>query len=288
MKALTEAQAAGFHRDGFLFPVPMLDRTEVAARLEDLARYEAWLGDPLPVAAQRDRKWATMPYAHLPWFNALVRDPRVLDVVEDLIGPDILVWTSTFWIKEPNSPAVAAWHQDTAYFGLEPPEQVCVWLALADATEQAGCMNVLPWDGQRPGVLHHAAAQIAVSINRGTQTVVEPFDESKRRSMPLKAGEFSVHHGLCMHASPPNRSDHRRIGLGMNYIPAHVRTTSSVRVAAMLVRGEDRYDHFDLVDPPAGENSPESLALHEDMVARYGRNYSEQIDLHAAQFKATG
>ena len=137
-------------------------------------------------------------------------------------------------------------------------------------------------------MLHHAAAQIDVSINRGTQTVVEAFDEDKRVSMPLKAGEFSVHHGLCMHASPPNRSNHRRIGFGMNYIPAHVKTTSSVRMMAMLVRGEDRYGHFDLVAPPAGENSPASLAFHEEIVGRYGRNYSEQIDLHAARFKEAG
>ena len=287
MKALTAEQAAGFHREGFLCPIDFLSPAEVSARLDDLARYEAWLGAPLPVAAKEDRKWATMPYSHLPWFNALVRDPRLLDVVEDLIGPDILVWTSTFWIKEPHSPAIAAWHQDTAYFGLEPPDQICCWLALTDATEKAGCMNVLPWEGRRPGVLHHAPAQVAVSINRGTQTVVEAFDENKRVAMPLKAGQFSIHHGLCMHASPPNGEAYRRIGLGMNFIPPRTRTTGSVRMKAMLARGEDRYGHFDLVEPPPGENSPESLALHADMVALYGANYAEQIDLHARQYAKT-
>jgi non-heme Fe2+,alpha-ketoglutarate-dependent halogenase len=283
VKALTEDRAAGFHRDGYLCPVPMLSEDEVRAALADLARYEAWLGAPLP---ETERKWRTMPYAHLPWFNKLVRDPRVLDVVEDLIGPDILVWTSTFWIKEPHSPHVAAWHQDNAYFGLDPSEEVCAWLALSDADTKAGCMNVIPWRGQAPRVLHHAPAQVDVSINRGTQSVVEPFDETSKVAMELPAGSFSAHHGLCMHASGPNGAPYRRIGLGFNYIPAHVRTTGSVRLAAMLVRGEDRWGNFDLIDPPGGECTAEALALHDDIVARYGANYSEQIERHHRDFAA--
>jgi len=285
LKALREDQAAGFRRDGYLFPIPMLSADETAAALADLARYEAWLGAPLP---ETERKWRTMPFVHLPWFNKLVRDPRVLDVVEDLIGPDILVWTSTFWIKEPHSPHVAAWHQDNAYFGLDPSEEVCAWLALTDADSKAGCMNVIPWQGHAPRVLHHAPAQVDVSINRGTQSVVEPFDETAKVAMELKAGSFSVHHGLCMHASAPNGADYRRIGLGFNYIPAHVRTIGSVRMAAMLVRGEDRWGNFDLIDPPGGECSPEALALHDEIVGRYGANYSEQIERHRQEFAAVG
>ncbi len=285
MKALREDQAAGFRRDGYLFPVPMLSADEIATALADLARYESWLGGPLP---ETERKWRTMPFVHLPWFNKLVRDPRVLDVVEDLIGPDILVWTSTFWIKEPHSPHVAAWHQDNAYFGLDPSEEVCAWLALTDADSKAGCMNVIPWRGHAPRVLHHAPAQVDVSINRGTQSVVEPFDETTKVAMELKAGSFSVHHGLCMHASAPNGADYRRIGLGFNYIPAHVRTSGSVRMAAMLVRGEDRWGNFDLVEPPGGECSPEALALHDEIVGRYGANYSEQIERHRQEFAAVG
>ena len=280
MKMLTEEQVAAFRRDGFLFPVPMLSEDETQAHLEALERYEQWLGCPLP---QAERKWVTMPYAHLPWFNALVRDRRVLDIVEDLIGPDILVWTSTFWIKEPGSPNVAAWHQDNAYFGLDPSEQVCVWLALTDADSKAGCMNVLPWQGT-PRILHHAPGKVAASINRGTQTVVEPFDASGQVAMELKAGSFSIHHGLCMHSSAPNEAGHRRIGLGLNYIPAHIRPTASIRMAAMLVRGEDKGENFDLIEPPVDECGPTALALHEDIVSRYGTNYNEQMAHHDREF----
>jgi len=280
VKALTEERVAAFRRDGFLFPFAMLGEDEIETCLSALERYEHRLGCPLPEA---ERKWSTMPYAHLPWFNALVRDARVLEVVEDLIGPDILVWTSTFWIKEPQSPGVAAWHQDNAYFGLEPSEQICVWLALTDSDIETGCVNVLPWRGA-PRIMHHAPRRVAASINRGNQSVVEPFDESERVAMELKAGSFSIHHGMCMHSSGPNKAARRRIGLGFNYIPASVRSTASIRLAAMLVRGEDKWGHFDLIEPPADELDPAGLALHEDIVTRYGVNYDEQIARHERAF----
>ena len=94
-------------------------------------RLEQHLGSPV---ADADVKWRSHAYAHSPWFNALIRHPRILDAIEDVIGPNILVWTSTFFIKEPHSPTFAAWHQDGSYFGLEPKEQVCAWVALTDAS----------------------------------------------------------------------------------------------------------------------------------------------------------
>ena len=78
------------------------------------------------------------------WFDTLIRHPRILDAIEDVIGPDILVWTSTFFIKEPHSPTFAAWHQDGTYFGLEPHEQVCAWVALTDASRKPGAWNNYP------------------------------------------------------------------------------------------------------------------------------------------------
>jgi hypothetical protein len=277
---LTQAQVEAFRRHGYLYPFPMLDEAERAECLAALARYEAWLGGLLSKA---DRKRFTMPYAYLPWANRLARDPRILDVVEDLIGPDILVWTSTFWVKEPGSATFAAWHQDSTYFGHEPAELATVWLALTDASSLAGCMNVMSWEG-RPRQLRHGARRHADSINRGGQTVLEPIDETKAVAMELAAGSFSVHHGLALHQSAPNRASHRRIGLGLNYMPAHVRTTGSVRLAAMLVRGEDRHGHFDLIEPPAEELSDAALRQHEDIYARYAANYQEQIARHEAAF----
>lgn len=133
MKALTTAQVESYRHDGFLFPFPALDDGERLACLAGLARYERWLGTPVP---QAENKWRTQPHALLPWYADLVRHPRILDIVEDLIGPDILVWTGTFFIKEAQSPTFAAWHQDSTYFGLEPHDQGTAWVALTDASRE--------------------------------------------------------------------------------------------------------------------------------------------------------
>jgi non-haem Fe2+, alpha-ketoglutarate-dependent halogenase len=282
MKALTAEQVASFHHNGFLFPVPALTSEEVATCLAGLARLEAELGSPV---AEADVKWRSHAYAHSPWFNNLIRHKRILDAVEDVIGPDILVWTSTFFVKEPHSPTYAAWHQDGAYFGLMPREQVCAWVALTDATAEAGCMEQLSFRGT-PRLYHHAALGLAHSINRAGQTIVGPFDDSTPVAMALPAGSFSLHHELAVHRSAPNRAAHRRVGIGLNYIPTRVRVNGSIRLKAMLVRGEDCYGHFDLIQPPSAERDAAALAVHEQVSDRYRANYAEQVKRHAEQFAA--
>jgi ectoine hydroxylase-related dioxygenase (phytanoyl-CoA dioxygenase family) len=280
MKALTQAQVDSYHTNGFLFPIPALTPDEVAICLAGLHRLEADLGCPI---ADADIKWRSHAYAHSPWFNNLIRHPRILDAIEDVIGPNILVWTSTFFIKEPNSPTFAAWHQDGTYFGLEPQEQVNAWVALTDATAEAGCMEMLSSHGA-PRQLHHAALGLAHSINRAGQTITGAFDDADPVAMALPTGSFSLHHELAVHRSAPNRAAHRRIGIGLNYIPTHVRVNSPIRLMAMLVRGEDTYGHFDLINPPVAERDAAALAVHQEVSDRYRANYNIQVKRHAEQF----
>src|SRR5690242_2718729 len=117
MKALTQEQARFFHHNGFLFPIPALTRAETQRCLDGLARLEADLGCAV---ADADPKWRSHGHYHSPWLADLARHPKILDAIEDVIGPDILVWTSTFFIKEAGSATYAAWHQDGGYFGMEP------------------------------------------------------------------------------------------------------------------------------------------------------------------------
>jgi non-haem Fe2+, alpha-ketoglutarate-dependent halogenase len=282
VRSLTQEQIDSYRYNGFLFPVAGLSEDEVATCLAGLQRLESDLGCPV---AEADVKWRSHAYAHSPWFNDLIRHPRILDAVEDVIGPNILVWTSTFFIKEPHSPTYAAWHQDGTYFGLEPHEQVCAWVALTDATAEAGCMEQLSFRGV-PRQYHHAALGLAHSINRAGQTITEPFDDSNPVAMALPAGFFSLHHELAVHRSAPNRAAHRRVGIGLNYIPTRVRVNSPIRLNAMLVRGEDSYGHFDLIDPPAAERNDAALAVHQEVSDRYRANYTVQVQRHAEQFAA--
>src|SRR6478672_13182130 len=164
---LARSQIAQYRYDGYLFPNPALSPEELAECNEGLARYEAWLDKPVNEA---DRRWRSAGYVMLPWLDALVRHPRILDVVEDLIGPDILVYTATFFIKEANSPTFAAWHQDATYFGLTPHEHVTAWMALSKASIEAGCMEFVP-GSHRWGQLAHGQETLPGTINAGARSI---------------------------------------------------------------------------------------------------------------------
>jgi hypothetical protein len=102
--------------------------------------------------------------------------------------------------------------------------------------------------------------------------------------MALNAGEFSLHHELAVHRSAPNHAAHRRVGIGLNYLPPHVQVKSPVRLKAMLVRGEDRHGNFELIDPPSAERDAAALAVHQEVSDRYRENYTIQVIRHAERF----
>ncbi len=279
---MTPAEIEHYRRDGYSFPHAALSPAELEECRAGLRRYEAWLGGPVNRA---DRRWRSQGYVFLPWYDRLIRHPRILEAVAAVIGPDILVYTATFFIKEANSPTFAAWHQDATYFGLTPHEHVTAWVALSDASAAAGCMEVVPARG-RPAQLRHAALGLEHSINGGGQAIVEEFDQSGSVMMELPAGSFSLHHTLCRHRSAPNRAAHRRIGIGISYIPTRCRLTGSVRMYARLVHGEDRFGHFEPIPAPEGEFASAALARHEQVYRRYRDNYAEQIAAHERDFAA--
>ena len=263
---LTAEQVERYRWDGYLFPLPALSAGELEECSDGLARLEDWLGSPLTEA---DRKWRSAGYAFLPWVDGLARHPRVLDAVESVIGPDILVYTSTFFIKEARSPTFAAWHQDATYFGLDPYEHVTAWVALTEAGAEAGCMEVVSSKG-RPRQLHHAALGLEHSINGGGQAIVEPFDQDGAVAMALRAGEFSLHHTLVpppLGAEP--RSSIAVSGSGSAISRRMCRTVGSCRLYAMLVRGHDTGGHFDLLPSPEAEFDPAALERHEHVYQRY-------------------
>lgn len=283
MKALTAQQVRDYRHHGFLYPVQALTRDQAAHCVRALENTESRIGSPLPKA---DMKWRGGGYLYAPWIDALVRDPRIVDLVEDVIGPDILVYWATFFIKDAGTPAFTAWHQDATYFGLAPYEHVTAWVALTDASSEAGCMDVLSARGA-PRQYHHSAARLEHSINGAGQLIVEPLDETGAVAMELRAGELSLHHTLCVHRSAPNRESYRRVGIGISYIPTHVRSIGSYRMPAMLVRGEDRFGHFDLLPRARGELTPEAIAVHDATYKRFRENYYEQEKRHKEQFALT-
>ena len=258
-KRLTESQVEQYRRDGFASPVAVLDAAEVAALRADLEAWEARQGHPL------DFPEKSKSYLLYKWADALVHHPAVLDAVEDLIGPDILVYHSTMWIKEAHTPAYVRWHQDGAYFFLDPLDHVTAWVALSDASERAGCMRVLPGTHRLPMIAHDDKPGRYNMIKRG-QGISDRFDGETGVAMPLKAGELSLHHTALVHCSPGNDGDDRRMGYGISFIPAHVRPTGPLAPSALLVRGVDRHRHF-LPETRLGTPmSPDAQAAHAEAV----------------------
>ncbi|MSO77061.1 MAG: phytanoyl-CoA dioxygenase family protein [Alphaproteobacteria bacterium] len=278
-RKLTPGEIERYRRDNFLSPVLGITAAEAAHYRTCLERFEATLG-PGPVESKYRRKTHVL----LPWVHGIVTQPAVLDAVEDLIGPDILVFNATWFIKEPRTDAITAWHQDATYFGLTPYEHVSAWIALSPATRASGCMEMLPGSSGW-GQLHHAPQILPNSINAGAQAIVEPLDTSRVAFTPLESGQFSLHHTLVVHQSQPNGSDDRRIGLGISYIPTGVRHTGSMRMPAMLVRGEDRHGHFDLEPIPVVGREAEAQAAHGDSYRRYRAGYNEQVERHRVHFQ---
>jgi ectoine hydroxylase-related dioxygenase (phytanoyl-CoA dioxygenase family) len=261
-KSLSQAQIDRYNSDGFAFPAPALTSGEVSAMRADLESWEAKQGHPL------DFPEKSKSYLLYGWADAIVHHPRVLDAVEDVLGPDILVYHSTMWIKEAHTPAYVRWHQDGAYFFLDPLEHVTAWVALSDASELAGCMRVVPGTHRLPMLEHDDKPDALNMIKRG-QGISDRFDGETGVSMPLRAGDLSLHHTALVHCSPGNESADRRMGLGVSFVPAHVRPLGPVQPSALLVRGVDRFNHYTREERLKVPMSQEAQAAHAEAVRRF-------------------
>src|SRR5579872_2075960 len=276
-KKLTDDQIARYQREGFVFPVEAFSRDEAGRYLECLEGFERRGGQEF------GKGHNFKPHLLFTWVDEIVHHPAVLDAVEDLIGPDIRLFHLSVWPKRAHDPAFVSWHQDATYFGLEPPVQVTAWVALTDAPIESGCMEVVP-GSHREGQLHHGQSDSPHNLLSRGQTVTEGFDRGRTQFMPVQAGQMSLHHTHLVHRSGANRSDHRRIGLGISYIPASTRCHCKTRLSAMLVRGSDRWGHFDDEPRPVTDYGAAERAFHAEAVARFREaNREETLRYEAAE-----
>ncbi|MCC7425700.1 MAG: phytanoyl-CoA dioxygenase family protein [Alphaproteobacteria bacterium] len=263
-KRLTDAQVRQYHDEGYACPIDVLTPEEVRSYRAGLEAFEKAQGKPL------DFPEKSKTYLLCDWADAVVHHPAVLDAVEDVLGPNILIYHLTIWIKEANTPAFVHWHQDGAYFFLEPDEQVTAWVALSEASELAGCMRVIPGSNKWPWMEHQDDPGQWNMIKRG-QGVLNKFRDDEGVLMPLKPGQMSFHNTKTMHASWGNRNNDRRIGFGISYIPTHVRPHGPVQPSALLVRGEDKYNHYvpERRLRPGESLSASAREQHADAVRRF-------------------
>jgi len=274
-KILTPEQQAGYRANGFLSPLDALTPDEVARYREALRETEARLGGSL---MDIDRKYRGNLHFLCGWMDELIHHPKILDAVEDLIGPDILLYTSRFFIKEPHSETIAAWHQDSTYFGLRPYEHVTAWVALSNVPRQAGPMEFAVGSHIR-GQLRQRSKMVKNSVNTAGQIIGEWFDRSQTEFGVLAPGQFSLHHTCTVHQSGPNQSVERRIGIALSFIPTRVRHVGTQRMPACLVRGDDTYSHFDLQPRPRVDFGVAETQRHETSFKAYLDSFYEQLAL---------
>ena len=231
-KHLSPDQVQRYSLDGFVCPIQVLSASEVAQWRGELQAWEQARGTAI------DFPEKSKSYLLFNWADQLVHHPTLLDAVEDIVGPDILVYHSTLFLKEAHTEAYVRWHQDSTYFYLDPHEHITAWVALSDATVEAGCMHAMVGSHQWGAFVHDDKPEANNMIRRG-QGISGHFDDVTGVPMPVLAGEMSLHHTDLVHASGANNSDDRRIGFAISYIPAHVKPTGKATPYALCVRGRD-------------------------------------------------
>ncbi|MEE8333776.1 MAG: phytanoyl-CoA dioxygenase family protein [Alphaproteobacteria bacterium] len=251
-KVLTDQEVASYKSDGFFGPIDLFDADEIAEIRRKVEAAEAEVGEQIQ---KRCKIKAHLPF---PWLCDVISHPRLLDAVEDIIGPNILCWGSSFFEKEARDPGFVSWHQDSTYYGIEPPDTLTAWLAISDSTLQSGCVKFIP-GSQDKGVYHHDESRAENNLLSRGQTI-ESVEVDKAVAMELRAGQFSFHKEDTVHASEPNRSDDRRIGLSIHYVPPTIRDVKYPGASAMLLRGEDTQGHWARDPWPGKDWDPACLA----------------------------
>lgn len=264
-KALSEKQVEQFHCHGYLSPVEVLTSAEVEKYRGHLEAFEAKFPD-------HRRKLKSKSHLLCPWVYELARNPDILDIYEDLIGPNILCYSMAFRIKDPDGKTFAGWHQDGAYNPIKPI-LVIGGLALSDCTIEHGCLRVIP-GSHKTGTLPHEDTGNPDSILSRGQNITGDFERSKAVNIELKAGEIGLFYSEIIHGSQVNISNERRVLLLVEMMPTHVQARAH-RDTAVLVRGTDEYNNVDIDPTPKVEFGEAELSAWQRATQKTGKNIFE-------------
>jgi hypothetical protein len=252
-KRLTSTQVEQYHRDGFVAPIDVMSEEEAYAYRQRLEEAEARYPEALNPTSRNNAHYA------FSFLDEIVHHEAILDAVEDIIGPDILLWGTVLFIKDANSPGFVTWHQDVTYSGHEPHDGVTPWLALSPVTPESGCIRMLPGTHKGPIRPHEDTFHADNILTRGQQ--LHGIDGAGAVDVVLRPGQMSLHHMRVIHSSQPNRTGDRRIGIAMQpYMPPHMRQTKGEDYA-LLMRGRDTVGNWLPGRRPAYDMEPEAAAF---------------------------
>ncbi len=259
-KRLSDQQVEHAKREGYVVPVPVLPRAKAEYYLERFEAYERATGQSAP------KHLKVKPHLLFTWMMELGTTPALLDAIEDLIGPDIMLVTSAIWAKNARDPHFVTWHQDSAYFGYEPMDVWGAWIGLTDSRVENGCMRYLPGSHLAPEMAHTETHDTLNLLSRGQS--IDELDDGSAVDAEVSAGEATIHHFRLAHSSKPNTSNQRRVGILFVYCPPRVRPTLG-RYPALVVRGTNSFDHWDQDPVPESDLEPALVEYFKGFIGRY-------------------
>ncbi len=242
MTYLTPNQLKQYEDNGFISPINIFSKDKAKKIRNEIELIEKEKPGELDKSGRYN--------AHLisPLLDEVTHDSRILDTVQSLIGENILVCSTTLFIKDPDKKGFVSYHQDAKYIGLEPLNWVTAWVAITDSNQKNGCMRMWPGSHKENLKEHNQMFNDENLLTRG-QTIIN-VPEKKTVPLVLKAGQISLHHPTVVHGSSLNKSKDRRIGFVIqSYIGTNVRQILG-KNSVQLARGVDEYNYHEKISRP--------------------------------------
>ncbi len=273
MTYLSSNQLKEYNEQGYLAPLDILSKSEALETRKEIELIEKKLPNEIDKSGRYN--------VHLisPKLDSIVHNSKILDAVECIIGKNILVCSTTLFIKNPHEKGFVSYHQDAKYIGLEPHNWVTAWVAITDSNEHNGCMKM--WPKSHLNIKDHNEKFNKGNLLTRGQTV-ENVPEDEVKSIELKSGQMSLHHPRIVHGSEINKSNDRRIGFVIqSYIGTNVKQTLG-KNSVQLARGEDKFHYHEVI------NRPRDLMNDKNILLRKKENdYLQEIFYKGARQKGS-
>ena len=258
MSTLTTQQLKQYKSHGYVAPINIMSLEEVIKIKTEIEYIEKKWPKELIGLGRNNVHYIS------PVFDQVVHNSKILDVVEDIIGKNILVGGTTLFIKEPDKKGYVSWHQDAKYIGFEPHNWVTAWLAITDSNEENGCMRMWPGTHKKKIREHKDRFDKHNLLTRGQTVQNVPLKDTVPNI--LRAGQLSLHHPMVIHGSGVNKSNKRRIGFVIqSYIGTNVDQVVG-KVYVQQARGKDSFNYHEHT------HRPTELMNKEDVVLRKKAN----------------
>ncbi|MEM7033778.1 MAG: phytanoyl-CoA dioxygenase family protein [Chloroflexota bacterium] len=255
-KILTKQQIDQFNELGYIFPIDVFTDEEIKA---NRAYFDKLMG--MARDANLDNYSINGWHTHCQELYDLVMNDRILDYVEDILGPNLVCTMTHYFAKDPGDVKSVYWHQDASFWGLTPSKVLTVWIAIDDVDVENGAMKVFPGTH----LLGRIPFEWVTDEEDGVlnQHIHNPEQYAEPISIELKAGQISLHTDMLLHGSQPNPSNRRRCGLTIRYFPADVRGMNKNQSSGVIARGHDPEGYWQHISRPSGEQIPPSILSSE-------------------------